>query len=351
MNSKNEKNALNKGINKESFNAHNNSVLAELSDRSRDIIKLRYGIGQENSKTLEEIGRKYNITRERIRQILKEVFHKMEKNADSEILSIVREKITFTVREKSGIIKEQELIELLSFGDKKDRGAVRFFLDLLDDIRIEEKEKELEKSYAFSDFILENWQKIKNDVKAILERIGHPLHGNDLYQELTKLNANITHKKLFDYLAVAEEIKRNNFGKWGLASWMEINPKGTREKIYLVLKEKGAPLHFREIAKAIDENKLSIKKAHPQTVHNELIRDERFILVGRGTYALSEWGYKKGTVKEVLEDIMKKNSKPMKKEEIMSEIMRHRQVKKTTVVINLNNYFMKVGKDLYSVKK
>jgi len=114
-------------------------------------------------KRLKKLGRKYNITRERIRQILKEVFHKMEKNNDAEILAVVREKITFTVREKSGIIKEQELIELLSFGDKKDQGAVRFFLDLIGDIRIEEKEKELEKSYAFSDFILENWQKIKND--------------------------------------------------------------------------------------------------------------------------------------------------------------------------------------------
>lgn len=351
MNSKNSKNPLNKNINKENYNSYINSFLAELADRSRDIVKLRYGIGTENSKTLEEIGHKYNITRERIRQILKEVFRKMEKNADSAILSVVREKIIFTIGEKSDIIKEYELIELLSFGDKKDEGAVRFFLDLLRDIRIEERHKELEKSYVFSNFVFDNWQKIKNDVKLILEKLGCPLPNNDLYQEFVKQYPDISQKKLFDYLAVSSEIKRNNFGKWGLVDWMEINPKGTREKIYLVLKEKGAPLHFREIAEAIDDNNLSSKKAHPQTVHNELIRDDRFILVGRGTYALSEWGYKKGTVKEVLEDIIKKNSKPMKKEDIMSEIMRHRQVKKTTVVINLNNYFVKVGKDLYSVKK
>ena len=147
-------------------------------------------------------------------------------------------------------------------------------------------------------------------------------------------------------------IKKGNFGKWGLKKWDEISPKGTREKIYLILKETGRPLHFKEIAGLIDKYKLNKKKkSHPQTVHNELIRDKRFILVGRGIYALSEWGYKRGTVKEVIEDILMKNKEPMERETIIEKILEARKVKKSTVMINLNNFFERVGKNRYSIKK
>jgi len=111
------------------------------------------------------------------------------------------------------------------------------------------------------------------------------------------------------------------------------------------------PLHFREIAKHIDMYKLGKKTAHPQTVHNELIKDERFVLVGRGIYALSEWGYKKGTVKDVLEDILKGAQSPLAKDVILDKVMTIRKVKKSTIVINLNSYFEKVGKDAYTLKR
>jgi DNA-directed RNA polymerase delta subunit len=92
------------------------------------------------------------------------------------------------------------------------------------------------------------------------------------------------------------------------------------------------------------------KKTHPQTVHNELIKDKRFVLVGRGTYALSEWGYKRGTVKEVLEEILRKHSRPMKRGDIIKKVLEVRQVKKSTIVINLNTFFAKIDKDTYALK-
>ena len=132
---------------------------------------------------------------------------------------------------------------------------------------------------------------------------------------------------------------------------MEINPKGTRERIYLVMKEHKKPLHFTKIAKVIDDLGISKRKSHPQTVHNELIKDERFVLIGRGIYALREWGYSPGAVKDVLEDILRKSGQHMSKEEIMTEIMKFRKVKKTTVMINLNNNikFVKHG-NKYALK-
>jgi DNA-directed RNA polymerase delta subunit len=148
------------------------------------------------------------------------------------------------------------------------------------------------------------------------------------------------------------KIQKNKFGKWGMAHWMEINPKGTREKIYLILNEVKKPLHFTEIAGLIDKYGLGKRKAHPQTVHNELIKDSRFVLIGRGTYVIGKWGYSQGTIREVLEDILAKSDKPMPKEEILEKVFKVRKVKKTTVMINLNNSKLFERRDnLYSVKK
>jgi DNA-directed RNA polymerase delta subunit len=152
-------------------------------------------------------------------------------------------------------------------------------------------------------------------------------------------------------LEVSEEIKQNVFGKWGLAKWKEISPKGTREKAYLVLKETGKPLHFRDIAKKIDAYHLNKKKTHFQTVHNELIKDNNFVLVGRGIYALVEWGYKKGTVKDVIESILKQSQEPLSREAILEKVLEVRKVKSSTIIINLNNYFSKSEEGKYALKK
>jgi DNA-directed RNA polymerase delta subunit len=237
--------------------------------------------------------------------------------------------------------------------EMKERGSLKFFLDLFDEIKYREIQKELEPSWTNSDFNLADWKKIKNEVREILEENRNPLSEEDILTEIKKSEkGELTAKKLLDYLDVSSEIKKGSFEKWGLKIWDEITPKGTREKIYLILKETGKPLHFKEIAGLIDKHKLNKKrKTHPQTVHNELIRDKRFILVGRGTYALSEWGYKKGTVKEVIEDILKKSNEPMERDRIMDEILNLRKVKKSTILINLNNFFQKVGKNSYEIKK
>jgi len=44
-------------------------VLATLSPREARILRLRFGLGQDRAYTLEEVGRKFGLTRERIRQI------------------------------------------------------------------------------------------------------------------------------------------------------------------------------------------------------------------------------------------------------------------------------------------
>ena len=327
-------------------------LLSEFPGRAQEIVIGRYGVSDGHTKTLEEIGGKYGITRERVRQVTREVFRKAEEKKDEMFLQEVRKAMRFAIEQRSGIIKLKELIKKLGNGNVSEEGAVKFFLDCASDCVAIDVKGEIAKSCANPGFDIEQWRVIKEKTKELLVKKGQPVSENELYADFLKDGAlpKLDKKTLFDYLSVSEEISKNNFDKWGLSKWKEITPKGTREKAYLILKEAGKPLHFRDIAKGIDKYKLTKKKAHPQTVHNELIKDSKFILVGRGIYALADWGYRRGTVKDVIKRILQEKGQPMTRDAILNEVLKVRQVKKTTIVINLNNFFAKTADGAYIMK-
>ena len=121
-----------------------------------------------------------------------------------------------------------------------------------------------------------------------------------------------------------------------------------RDYAYLILRRHGSPVHFREVAKLIGE--VFNKKAHVATTHNELIKDPRFVLVGRGLYALREWGYSTGVVRDVIRDILKKEG-PLSKEQVLEKVLKERYVKPNTIMVNLQNpqFFKKNKQGLYTV--
>ncbi|MDP1629616.1 MAG: hypothetical protein Q8L57_03285, partial [bacterium] len=155
------------------------------------------------------------------------------------------------------------------------------------------------------------------------------------------------------WVDLSKRISSNPFGEYGLTSWPEIRPQGVRDKAYLVIKKEKTPLHFLQISRLIEKTFQSHRPVHYQTVHNELIKDGRFVLVGRGTYALNEWGYEPGTVKEVIASILKNAKKPMTKNEILEAVTRQRQVKELTVIFNLQNrkYFQRSADGRYALSK
>ena len=325
-------------------------VIFDIPERSRKILKSRFGVSSGLSKTLEEIGQEYKITRERVRQIIKEILRKIGLKRGHQNFQEVKSKIEFTISQKSGIISKKELAENLTGNDLRERGALNVFLEVMGGLIQKPEDGKTGHIVALSSFDFSNWEETIETAEKILSDYGDVLHSEDLFKKILKVKE-INSESLYHYLAVSKRIGKNNFGKWGLAHWKEINPKVIWQKTYLVLKEEKKPLHFRQIAALIDIHYPGKRKTHPQTVHNELIKNQHFVLVGRGTYALSVWGYKKGTVKEVLEEILKKNEKPMKKNEIIDNVMKKRRVKKSTVLINLNNFFLRVGKDAYTVEK
>lgn len=326
-------------------------LLERLPVRSRNIVEARFGIGTETPKTLEEIGQTYQITRERVRQVIGNALGFLSEEKAHPSIGQVVDSIEKTLQFHHGVMKSEALLEKLSLQSKKERGALLAFLEALSLVKEEKATKEYERLYRLKDFSSSRLKKIKDTAKDIFEEAGDALEGKELYARFKKKDGTVSEQELFDMLAVSREIKQNVFGKWGLSGWSDIKPRGTREKAYLVLKTVEKPLRFREIAELIDSYGLQKKKkSHPQTVHNELIKDKRFVLVGRGIYALSDWGYKPGTVKDVITEILQAAGKPLSREDIVARVLEIRQVKKSTIIINLNTFFARIGKNAYTIK-
>lgn len=334
------------------FSVLTDKLLSDLPERSREIVKKRFGLLGNKKETLEKIGSSYGVTRERVRQIIAEAIKRVSQKKEDDNFKKAEEKIISTIGESNGIIKETEVLEKLAAGNAGERNSISFLAACSKKIAITEEKGSIKKSWLLSDESLKRVKEIEVIAREIFQKERRPLTSKEIAEKIIASKRDLDERQVVNYLGVLSAIEKNIFGKWGLSCWSDINPKGTGERIYLVLKEKNNPLHFSEIARLIDEYGLSKKKAHPQTVHNELIKDERFVLIGRGIYALKEWGYARGTVKEVLEDILRKSGRALSREEILEKVFKIRRIKKSTILINLNNckIFLREG-NFYTIKK
>ena len=219
-----------------------------------------------------------------------------------------------------------------------------------------------ERAWKLKDVTLKHYGPVVEGVKRVLEKEDKPLHLADIVNELRKESVELEElaKEVEDLdsavhscLEVSKDFKKNLFDKWGLHEWRSVNPRRMRDKIYLVMQKDAEPLHYKKIAERINEEKFDNKVAHPATIHNELILDERFVLIGRGIYALQEWGYKPGVIADVIADVLEEAGRPLTKEEITIEVLKHRVVKEGSINLTLSdrNRFEKVSGNRYVVKK
>ena len=335
-----------------SFSGALKSFSESFIPRTNDIVQARFGLSGSKPKTLEEIGKTYGITRERVRQILAGAFTAVKQRREDPIFVALSERIETAVKERSGIVSVDDLFKALASDSKTEAGALSFFLECVKNVKDERETKDRVRSYSIASFSFESWEAVHDIAVAIAKETENALSEDEFFMKAKKKGLSVDRDTFFGYLAVSSLIRRNPFGRWGLTESSEITPRGTREKAYLVLKMHGSPMHFKDIAKRIDQTGLQKRgrSTHPQTVHNELIKDNKFVLVGRGLYALSEWGFEKGTVREVIDAVLRTETVPMSREEVIAEVFRVRTVKRSTIVINLNAFFGKVGKDRYTVK-
>lgn len=331
-----------------------------LSPKTKDIFDRRFGIktsgaskagkGQTVSiETLESIGNGLGITRERVRQIEEAGFNFIKKN-NKEVIDGICTQFTQYFESKGGFKKEE--IVLQDLGSNKYKPYVLFFLSLCGNFSRVAGKKEYE--YFWS--TLESAEKtVKTNLDALVD--GIQKHGKLMEKQelIANFASQFNAETLASYLEISKKIQENKDGKIGLISWPEIRPRGVKDKAYLVFKSHQKPLHFTQITSFIDDLGLNEgdKKTHAQTVHNELIKDARFVLVGRGTYALKEWGYVPGTIKDIIEKVLTEKPHLVSQEDIVKEVLSQRLVAKNTVMINLNNkkYFSKDATGKYLVRE
>ncbi len=314
-------------------------LLAGLDPRTQDIVKKRFGFGVEEPFTLERIGKSHSITRERVRQIVDNALlilkAKIKEKRVKNALFAIFEHIENMLKQ-SGIKREDLLLQLLGAPDSFP--YIIFLLHLGEQFF---KHKETDHIHQFWTLQKEVIEKVTKQLQDFIDYFEKKKEALEL-QELKEANPNATFPPFTSVLEVSKHIVRTHNGKWGLKHWPHVYPRTIRDKAYLVLKDTGKPLHFREVATVIEEFQkklpgLKLKKILPQTVHNELIKDARFILVGRGTYALSTWGYREGTVKDIIMSLLKESQKPLTKEDIVKNTLLQRKVKESTILLNLQD--------------
>ncbi len=327
-------------------------LLSILPARSRDVLVSRYGLGADAEKmTLEAIGKLYHITRERVRQIENYALSAIRKSEDYKKERSSFEELEKMIEGLGGIVVESDLLEHVT-KEESAQNHLHFLLVVGESFKKLKEDEEFKHRWYVDEMLAD---KVHNSLRKFYKS----LSDNDLIPESEVVSKFLDHVKDMSveardeevakrWLSISKQIGKNPLGEWGLTSSPNISIKGMRDCAFLVIRRHGSPIHFREVASSIE--KMFGKKAHVATTHNELIKDPRFVLVGRGLYALAEWGYLSGVVREVIKKIIEKNG-PLTKDKVIEKVLKERYVKENTILVNLQNpkYFKKDKEGRYSV--
>src|SRR3989344_5422667 len=326
-------------------------LLAAVPERSRDVLIRRFGLAAAGKReTLESIGERSGITRERVRQIEAAGLDALRASKRFKEEQGAFEEIARHIEALGSIVSEDELLASLA-KDEKGRNRFRFLL-VAGATFIRERE---------TDDFLARWHidaKTAKSIHEALESLYKSLDDDEgvpeselldrFLEELRGVNEAYKREEVLTrWLSLSKKIGKNPLGEWGRATAPGVRTKGIRDYAYLAIKRKGAPMHFSEVAETIGT--VFAKKAHVATTHNELLKDPRFVLVGRGLYALTEWGYTPGVVRDVIREVLEAEG-PLKKDQIITHVRKARFVKDNTIVVNLNDprYFKRLSDGRYA---
>lgn len=318
-------------------------------EREREIISRRFGLA-DRKETLEQIGELLGITRERVRQLEKAILIRLKIAAEEGRLGLeqVERYLVQHLHEMGRAGRLSDLSErVMPGGGDRERAHVAFVSELLPKLSVLSENDNYHHGVSLTEHHDEKQLKKRVDdmVKTVKEH-GSALSADELHSKTSYEHPDHVRAiaSLSKHIAQLRDV-------WGLSKWPTVNPKNIRDKIYVILQDNKKPMHFSEIASAIKDSDFKRKDVTTQAIHNELIKDKRFVLIGRGIYALNEWGYKKGTVADIITDVLKKSGEPLHRDEIVKRVLKDRQVKETTILLNLQSKpeFKRVAKATYAL--
>lgn len=318
-------------------------------EREREIVSRRYGLF-DRKETLEQIGELLGITRERVRQLEKAVVARLKAMAEEDLPHMKDVETVFTeeIKKLGHVARISELTAAVGdINSKLDQSRVSFLAQLVPSLAYVDESDHFHMAAGLA---------AKHSEKAIRDQVGHVIESVKKIGVPAKIeeiagalgSQDAEHTKAL--ASISKHLASLN-GRWGLTKWPMVNPKNIRDKIYVILHENGKQMHFNDIAKSIRDSAFKRKEVTTQAIHNELIKDGRFVLVGRGIYALKEWGYKKGTVADVITEVLKESKEPLHRDEIVRRVLKKRFVKETTILLNLQgkSEFKRVAKATYAL--
>jgi hypothetical protein len=320
-------------------------------EREREIITRRFGL-YDRRETLEQIGELLGITRERVRQLEKAILIRLKIAAEegkTEAVTSLEKTFVRMLSEMGRVARTQDLADKL-YGrttNQQERAHVAFIATLAPGLTVVDENDNYFSAVGIAEYGDE--KKIRGEVDEIVKTIKENKEPMSLDQLHDKLN--YEHPTHVSALASISKQLAHLRDSWGLTKWPTVNPKNIRDKIYVILADNKKPLHFSEIAKSIKDSSFKRKDVTTQAIHNELIKDKRFVLIGRGIYALDNWGYSKGTVSDIIAQVLKDSSEPLHRDEIVKRVLKSRQVKETTILLNLQSkpQFKRVAKATYTL--
>lgn len=330
-----------------------NEVLKSIDrEREREIISRRFGLF-ERKETLEQIGELLGITRERVRQLEKAVMQKLRTTAENKSLPQIEEfekKVLEQIEKTGQVIRVSELtIKLVTDPSRTEQSRIAFLCSLCPKLIVINDDDTYHATVANNSVFNEKSLKEAIDkIATTVSNIGEPKTIDFIAKE-----AGIKDNDQARSLASASKQLTSLNDKWGLIRWPLVNPKNIRDKIYVILKDNGRHMHFNEISDAIKASNFKRKDVTTQAIHNELIKDKRFVLIGRGIYALKEWGYEKGTVADIISQVLREANQPLHRDEIVKRVLKSRFVKETTILLNLQgkSQFKRVAKATYELSE
>jgi hypothetical protein len=320
-------------------------------EREREIISRRFGLF-DRKETLEQIGELLGITRERVRQLEKSVLTKLKSISQEGKLPHIREIETVlkgAVHDRGDVARITDLSAYLTVkNSRQDQAQVSFLAEMCPALVVIEENDYF--YHAVGIKAVHDEKKIKELVGIIIDTIKKLGEQSPIEKiaKLTDQDLGAQHARAL--ASISKQLATLN-GQWGLVKWPTVNPKNIRDKIYVILKENNKHMHFNEISESIKKSDFKRKDVTTQAIHNELIKDKRFVLIGRGIYALKEWGYEKGTVADIIAEVLREADKPLHRDEIIVRVLKSRFVKETTILLNLQgkSQFKRVAKATYSL--
>ncbi|MEK7137818.1 MAG: sigma factor-like helix-turn-helix DNA-binding protein, partial [Patescibacteria group bacterium] len=214
-----------------------------LSEKEREVIKRRFSLTGQSRQTLEKIGKHFNVTRERIRQIESIALGKLRRTVGTTRLDEVNKMAKGILRANGGVMLEEALIgsvlKRLPHATSLDGAVLKLSLTVDGELDHVGRSGTLKPFWRFATITLKDVQAVVEGVVRILKRRSTCMPASEVVSAVQALNLfgekQPSAELILSCLTVDNRLKEIEEG-WGLTEWRFVRPRSIRDKVEIILK-------------------------------------------------------------------------------------------------------------------